>query len=315
MTPLVSVVIPAYNSSRTIGPTIQSILNQTFSDLEVVVVDDGSKDNTVEIAKKFGERIHCFVQENKGAAAARNRGLSEAKGEYVAFLDSDDLWLPNKLEVQLDVLKKNPNIDAVQCGVYLVNDALQVVGANSCDPSQDSLLDFLLFRNLAGIASTLLIRKEKMLALKGFGEDLVILEDWDFACRLARKGYLKSLPDFLVLYRQHPNNRSRNVDIHVQPGFISLRRLFSDPDLELSIRRNELKIWGRFFSMLAAGYFRNKEWQKGCYWTLRALKISPGMIKYFLGVPLKRFRQKVRSSQGVSFANILSYAVLERGNA
>ena len=312
MKPSVSVVIPAYNSASTLGPTIQSVLNQTFTDLEILVVDDGSKDNTIEIAKKFGERVRCFVQGNKGAAAARNKGLSEARGRYVAFLDSDDLWLPNKLETQLSILENNPNIDAVQCGVYLVNDALQVVGANFCNPSQDSLLDFLLFRNLAGISSTLLIRKEKIIKLFGFREDLVILEDWDFACRLARTGCLKSLPDFLVLYRQHPKNRSRNVDIHVQPGFISLGRLFSDSHLESHILKNKAHIWGRFFSMLAAGYFRNREWQKGFYWALRAVKASPKMVGYFSGLPLKRFRQKLRKRQGHSFADILSYAVLQR---
>lgn len=315
MTPLVSIVVPAYNSERTIGSTIQSILNQTFTNLEVIVVDDGSKDNTIEIAKRFGDRVRCFSQGNKGAAAARNRGLFEAQGHYVAFLDSDDLWLPNKLEIQVAVLEKNPNIDAVQCSVYLVNDQLQVVGKNFCNSSQDSLLDFLLFRNLPGIASTLLIRREKMLELKGFGEDLVILEDWDFVCRLARKDCLKSLSDFLVLYRQHPENRSRNVGIHVQPGFTSLDRLFSDPCLEADVRKNKMKIWGRFFSMLAAGYFRNREWKKGFYWALRALRMSPGMVLFFLALPLKRLRQKLRNSQDISFADVLPFAVSERRNS
>lgn len=311
MRPLISVVIPAYNSGVTIASTIRSVLLQTCNDFEIIVVDDGSKDNTVTCAKALGERVRVVCQDNRGAAAARNRGLAEAKGDYVAFLDSDDLWLAKKLEMQLATLEKDKRVDAVQCGVYLVNNSLQVIGANDCDPSQDSLLDFLFFRNLAGISSTLLIRREKMLSLGGFDKDLVILEDWDFACRLAKHGSIKSLSDFLVLYRQHPNNRSRNVGIHIRPGFTSLERLFADPVLAPAIRKKESRIWARFFAMLAAGYFRNQEWGQGFHWARRAIKTSPGIIQYLAGLPIRRVRQSFRKYNGLSFSKEMPFAVLK----
>ena len=309
MAPTVSVVIPAHNKGSTIIPAIESVLHQTFSDLEIIVVDDGSTDDTRDRVKGFRHRVRYIHQERAGVSAARNRGIEESRGEFVSFLDGDDLWLPRKLELQLAALKRETHINAVQCSAYLVNNSLKVVDARLCSPAQDTLLDFLLFRNLPGFGSTLLARRSCIEALGGFGTDLVILEDWDMACRLARSGALRSLPDFLVLYRQHPGNRSRNVDIHIEPGFRSLGRLFSDPTLDPAIRAQEARIWARFYAMLAGGYIQNRQWQQGLHWAWRAMRTSPRVAAYMAGLPIRRMRRALDSPQRISFANELSFAV------
>lgn len=306
----VSVVIPAYNAEATIGPTIESVLRQTVQKIEIIVVDDGSSDGTQQEVKRFGHQVRYIHQERSGVSAARNRGIGEAHGEWVAFLDGDDVWLPRKLERQLEVLSREPSLDAVQCSVHLVNDQLQVVDSRPCTPAQDTWLDFLLFRNLPGLGSTLLARKCRLEALGGFGIDLVILEDWDLACRLARTDSLRSVPEFLVLYRQHPGNRSRVVEIHEEPGFRSLGRLFADPTLPAAIRSEAARIWARFYSMLAGGYIQHGQWHRGLYWTWRALRTSPKVCPYFAGMPLRRLRRILTARRRLSLADQLSFAVL-----
>lgn len=307
--PTVSVVIPAHNKGSTIMSAIESVLHQTFTDLEIMVVDDGSTDDTWKRVNEFGNHVRYIRQESAGVSAARNRGIQESRGELVSFLDGDDLWLPRKLEVQLAAFLREPGIDAVQCSAYLVNNSLQIVEARWCDPSRDSLRDFLLFRNLPALGSTLVVRRDRLVALGGFGTDLVILEDWDIACRLARSGTLRSIPDFLVLYRQHPGNRSRNVVIHVEPGFRSLGRLFSDPTLDPAIRAQEARIWSRFYAMLAGGYLQNRQWQQGMRWAWQAMRTSPWVGAYIAGVPIRYVRRVVASRRGISFADELSCAV------
>ena len=291
MPPSVSVVIPSHNKGGTIVQAIESVLHQTIPVLEILVVDDGSSDDTADRVKRFGAPVRYIRQEQSGVSTARNRGIAEARGDWVGFLDGDDLWLPRKLERQCQALEREPHLDAVQCSVHLVNDALRVVEDRACQPAQDTLLDFLLFRNLPGLGSTLLARKRRLEALGGFGADLVILEDWDIACRLARTDSLRSLPEFLVLYRQHAGNRSRVVDIHVEPGFLSLGRLFADPALPPAIRAQEARIWARFYTMLAGGYFQQRQWKPGVSWAWRAIRTSPYVASYFAGLPARRLRR------------------------
>jgi glycosyltransferase involved in cell wall biosynthesis len=117
----ISVVIPTYNSAAYLPAAIDSAFNQTLPPFEIVVIDDGSIDNTVEVLKPYEVRIRYIFQENKGPAAARNRGIAEANGDLIAFLDSDDVWLPEKLELQVPVLTENPKIGLVHSDFFLLD--------------------------------------------------------------------------------------------------------------------------------------------------------------------------------------------------
>lgn len=304
----VSVIIPVFNGSSTLAAAIESVRRQTYPDHEIIVVDDGSTDGTAEIAKAFSD-VRYIRQENRGVGAARNRGVAEARGQYVAFLDADDLWLRKKLEIQLEILRVEPGIDAVQCSAYLVDERLRVVDARWCTPAHDSCLDYLLLRNLPSVGSSAVIRRARLEALGGFATDLVAIEDWDLVCRLARHGRFKSIPDVLVLYRQHGTNRSRNVDAHIDAGHRLLGRFFADRSLDPVLRRQEARVWARFYAMLAGGYLHYGQWRAALAWAWRAVWTAPGVSGYLAAMPLRRLRRRRLLRQNLSFAEELSFAM------
>lgn len=310
--PTVSVAIITYNKVDTIGAAIESVLRQTYQDFEILVVDDGSTDGTADRVRAYGERVRLFEKTNGGTGSARNLGTAEARGRYVAFLDGDDLWLPQKLERQMAAFAREPDLLAVQCSAYCVDNALHVLEIRTCDPRLDSLPNVLLFRNLPAFASTVVIRRDALLTLGGFSTDLVILSDWDMACRLARRGTLRSVPDPLVLYRHYPSNQSINVEIHIESGTRSLTRFFAEPTLDLAIRAQEAGVWARFYAMLAGGYVRNRQWSHGVRWSWKALRTSPTVAPYLAGMPLRRLRKALTVSRNArrSFADTLPFAVL-----
>src|SRR5256885_14948309 len=121
--PAVSVVIPAHNAAPWLGDTVRSVLAQTYRDFEVIVVNDGSTDSTGTVTASFGQRIRCVEQPNQGLPAARNTGIRHARGDWIAFLDADDLWLKDKLERQMSVLTEAQNLTWVYCDAYMFDDA------------------------------------------------------------------------------------------------------------------------------------------------------------------------------------------------
>jgi glycosyltransferase involved in cell wall biosynthesis len=290
--PLVSVVIPAFNAARTLGASIESALAQTLRSLEIIVVDDGSTDSTVAVARSF-ERVGVVVvsQTNAGAAAARNAGLRIARGRYVALLDADDLWLKEKLEVQLRYLEAVPGCHAVQCGAFHVDDELNVTSVHPCRDTGNALVESLLFQNLPAFLSALVADRKRMLDLGMFDTSLEILEEWDMALKMSRFCGMRSVPDPLVKYRWHAGNRHRNVGIHVVPGHRVLERLFADPSLPSEVRRLRRRAYSTFYRTLAGGYYLRGSYIEFLYWGARALVLDPGQLIYMAGMPLRRWRR------------------------
>lgn len=294
--PAVSVVIVTYNKADTLAAAVESVLRQTVRDFEILVVDDGSTDDTAARIRPYLGRVRYLPKPNGGTGSARNLGIAEAKGKIIAFLDGDDLWLPRKLEVQLEAFRREPGIAAVQCGAYCVDSQMKVLEERRCHPSKDTLMDFLLFHNLPAFSSAVAIRREVLESIGGFGTDLVILSDWDMACRIARAGTLRSVPELLVLYRHYPNNQSRDVGIHLEPGERSMARFFSDPTLDPAVRARAPQVRARFYAMLAGGYFRNRDWAQAFNWTGKALRTSPGVLPYVSGLPLRLARRLLQTT-------------------
>lgn len=290
---LVSVIIPAYNAERTLEATVRSALVQTWRNLEVIIVDDGSKDNTLERARAIkDERVSVLTRPNGGVAAARNTGIRAAQGKYVALLDADDLWVPHKLERQLMVLENEPNVFAVQAGATFVDDAMNVLSQRPCQPSADALLETLLFQNMPNNMSTLVITRHKFDEMGYFDEELTILEEWDMAIKVARFCNLVSVEEPLSLYRVHTGNRSRNIGIHIRPGFLVLDRLFADPTLPAHIRRRRRRIYGTFYRMLAGGYFNTKQYASFARWTLKSLMSDFSQLGYMFQMPSRRLQRR-----------------------
>jgi glycosyltransferase involved in cell wall biosynthesis len=217
--PLVSVVIPAYNRAATIAAAIESVLRQTWGDFELIVVDDASTDGTAAAAAQVEDpRVRLIANpRNLGAAGARNAGVAEARGTWIAFQDSDDEWLPGKLEKQMARLAANPDFLGAYCGLLTVGglDArpgerteLRYVPDPSVKPAEGDIVEPLLERNMIS-TQTLVVRRDIFLALGGFDDTTTPIEDWDFALRLAARGPIAFVDEPLVHQRFSPNSISR----------------------------------------------------------------------------------------------------------
>lgn len=162
----ISMIIPAYNAEQTIRETIQSVLEQTFSDFEIIVIDDGSNDRTSDIIQKIADpRLKCFSYTNGGSSVARNRGISHAKGEFIAFLDADDLWTPDKLELQIEALQKHPEAGVAYSWTYFLYENKHLSYADTSSFYEGDVYAELLIKNFLHNGSNPLIRKQAIDAI------------------------------------------------------------------------------------------------------------------------------------------------------
>lgn len=210
--PVISVIIPVYNGAKTIEETVRSILNQTFQDFEIIIINDGSKDETLEaIDRIFDPRVRVYSYPNSGQGASRNRGLSQAKGEYIAFLDADDLWTPNKLEAQLTALQANPKAGVAYSWTDFIDEWGNFLRPGSHLNISGDVYPHLLLTNILENGSNPLIRREAIDRIGQFDASLPPAEDWDFYLRLAAVYPFVVVPHPQILYRVYANSSSTNV--------------------------------------------------------------------------------------------------------
>ena len=198
----VSVIIPTFNRAHTLCRAVNSVLNQTFRDLEVIIVDDDSKDNTEEILRKFNDPRVVYVKHksNRGAGAARNTGIKNAEGKYIAFLDSDDEWLPVKLEKQLKKIEQaNNRVGLVYTGFSVLSENGRKI-LDWTPKIEGKVFDRLLEGNYLGTTSTVLLRRECFDEVGFFDESLKSCQDWDMWIRVAKKYEFRCIPEPLVKY-------------------------------------------------------------------------------------------------------------------
>ena len=213
--PLVSIIIPTYNRASLLCRAIDNILEQTWKHIELIIVDDGSTDDTLQRLRSYGDRIRVVTQPNRGPAVARNRGLAIARGEIVAFQDSDDLWKPTKLERQVQLMERlGPTVPCCLSNMDLgfirgrKQTSFSYAGIQLRD--QEGL-----WTNVAEVLATRFvffnqaaaIRKSILEKLGGFDETLIYLEDYDLSLRLALQGPWVVIRDPLVLYGNDADNR------------------------------------------------------------------------------------------------------------
>ncbi|MGL5941456.1 MAG: glycosyltransferase family 2 protein [Waterburya sp.] len=233
----VSVIIPAYNGDRYIGEAINSILAQTYNDYEIIVVDDDSTDNTAQVVQKYGDQIQYYSQTNQGVAASRNLGLSVAKGEYIAFLDQDDLFLPQKLLTQVTLLEKNPSLGIANSGWQIVDQQGQIQAA--VEPwkkiPQLNLADLIIWKPV--FLGAMLFRHSWLKRLGGFDTTLEQTPDVDLVLRLAALGCTAAwVEQTTVKYRQHDGNASKNTLLQAQELDQILARFFTQDNLSPEIK-------------------------------------------------------------------------------
>jgi glycosyltransferase involved in cell wall biosynthesis len=206
----VSTIIPVYNGEKFIAQTIDSVLTQTYASIELIVVNDGSTDSTSDVLKKYEGRIICFDQVNSGGGAARNAGLAVARGKYVAFLDADDQWVPEKIEKQVCVMEANPHLGFVCSGSYVVDAADNILGEWCRRPKNlQETFEALYDRNFV-LNLTVMARRDCLMEVGGSDPALRISFDYDLWLRLAKKFPFKYLCEPLARYRVHSAGLSRN---------------------------------------------------------------------------------------------------------
>ena len=233
--PLISVIIPAYNSGEFIAHAINSVLNQTFQNFEIIVVDDGSIDNTVNIIEELAinEKRICLVKQNHlGLAATRNKGIEFSKADLLAFLDSDDLWHKDKLFLQIKYLKRFPEAGFVSCLSRVIDKSGEFTGLSCGDVLNGGVYKKVLERNGVSNGSTVLIKKKCFDLTGTFDTSLKYCEDWDMWIRLSRFFPLVTINKTLVGYRRCKNAMTRNYDELSKFGEIVLEKNFKlDKDL------------------------------------------------------------------------------------
>jgi glycosyltransferase involved in cell wall biosynthesis len=210
--PLISVVIPVFNGEKTIKETIDSVLKQTFTDFELLVINDGSQDLTVEVVEKIQDsRIQVYSYPNAGLAASRNRGIDRSTGEYIAFIDADDLWTPDKLEAQFNALKSHPEAAVAYSWTDYIDEYSQFLGKGGHITVNGNIYPHLLLTDLLENGSNPLIRKQAFIEVGNFDESLSAAEDWDMLLRLAIRYHFIAVSSPQVLYRISSNSMSFNV--------------------------------------------------------------------------------------------------------
>lgn len=226
--PLVSVVIAVHNGRRYLEETLRSVRAQTHPAVELIVVDDGSSDGSRELVRTVAPQAELIAQANQGVSTARNRGLAASRGDYVAFLDQDDVWHPQHVEAQLRAFEQEPERGAVVCpfvfwrpGADGRHDAAETLwpaqlleDANTPDPAFDGWLYHQFLWDCWALTSATLLRRDAVVAAGGFDETLPYSEDWDLWLRLSRAHRFVLLPGPPVLYRQHAVQGSRSVRTH-----------------------------------------------------------------------------------------------------
>lgn len=278
--PLVSVIIPAYNASRYIVSTIQSVLNQSYKYFELIIIDDGSKDNTAELVKTFtDERIRYFYQLNQGVSVARNTGITKANGDYIAFLDADDIWRSENLEVKLNYLKKNP-IDFVFGDVQLMDDSGAPLDQYLIGIKEDFLHYALLWDRcvIPNPSSNLLIKKSCFSNLNiKFDPLFSTAADQDFVFYLCRYFKGMRISEILVQYRNANNSMSKNIAL-MEKDHIAVYKKASRNMLFHSFWFKQRCFSNLYYTLGGSWFKEGKDKLRGIYYITYSIVIYPPHI-------------------------------------
>jgi len=288
--PLVSVVIPNYNYGRYLAQAIESVLGQSYPNVEVLVVDDGSMDDSSAVLQRYAHRVRWFQQQRQGVSAARNCGIRESRGEFIAFLDADDVWHPQKLARQMAQIT-HPAIGLVCCGLQCIDTEGRLLGISVAGRSGNVLKEIALLRwpGAPGLGSTAVIRKACFDRIGMFDVELSTSADWDLWRRLSCHYDTAMVHESLVSYRVHHVSMHRNVDLFKCDMLRAFTRMFADPDAA-EIHPLRRQCYGHLYLVLSGSYFHAGQWGKSLAYALRSLLIWPPSLLYLLTFPIRRLR-------------------------
>jgi glycosyltransferase involved in cell wall biosynthesis len=254
----VSAVIPVYNGELYVGEAISSVLGQTEPPLECLVIDDGSTDNTAEAVRGFGSDVKYVRVEHGGVSNARNHGIRLARGELMAFLDHDDVWVPAKLERQIHALHIQPEAKAAVCAMQVVDVSGATVRLQSFNTTvpESVITGMVTFdgTDIPSINSCAVVRRDWLLENGGYDTSLSTCADWDLLMRLLLDGGIAYVDEPLARYRKHDSNMSNNIASIERDMVYAFTKAFADPRMPADVRAERRHAYGRMYRMLAGSY-------------------------------------------------------------
>lgn len=301
--PLVSIVIPMYNAQDWIDGLLESIMRQTYQNIEIVLVDDGSTDASGEIVSRFSKRnsgieMRVILQENSGVSEARNEGVRQSSGELLAFVDSDDIWMAEKIERQVrEIIRQNAS--AVSCSYAIFRDSdLQVLDVIHPIWSLGGVRNWLFFRSYGGLlSSTLLLKKETFYQAGPFRTDLSLSADIEFAWRLLKVTSVTSMDEPLVGYRLRPNQMHKLPDLLLSES----QRMIEIVDV-LKIPKFQKIYFSNLNLRLFLYRVQDRDLKSGWSFLTRALRLNPWeVLRTSLRISIQRVQRKLKFFEKKSF--------------
>jgi glycosyltransferase involved in cell wall biosynthesis len=279
--PRVSVIIPLYNQAKYVCEAIKSVLNQSYGNYEIIVVDDGSTDNGREVVTAFGNQVRYLWQENQGLGGARNTGICHAQGEFIGLLDSDDSWLPNFLEMMVQLADQSPKAAVYYCsaqGMDGKGNELPEIFGRSVYPS-DSLYHQLLRADFL-IPSTILMRRAVVIDAGLFEQKNRTIhgcEDWDLWLRIAPEHEFIGTKACLVRYRLHSQSMSTNPSVMQQAVRAVIEKHFGPDDEQWQSWSIEKKraYGGVYRNHIITSVQRQNDWRSAEVYMYKALQVDP----------------------------------------
>jgi glycosyltransferase involved in cell wall biosynthesis len=286
---IVSVIIPAYNAGKYIEETILSALNQTYSNIEVIIVNDGSQDDTAEKVNAFKDnRLRIINQSNSGVSAARNTGYENATGMYICFLDSDDVYAPDNIQEKKVFLDKNPNIGLVHSNMEVIDENSNKTG-EVMSGRDGNVLDQLLLWDLCVIPtpSSTMIRREVLEIIGLFNEQLSNNADQELFFRIAAKYRIGKIDKSLVKYRKHALNMHNNINLLEKDSLLAYS-LAEKNDLFKSWWFKK-KCFAYMYYIIGNCFIRHeKNHKKGIYYLAKSIYTFPPILYFKLSKIVRR---------------------------
>lgn len=287
----VSVIIPTYNRETLIGRAIYSVLKQTYQDFEIIVVDDGSTDHTEDVIRQLQNKEKSITyiknKKNKGAAAARNTGIREAKGKYIAFQDSDDEWLPGKLEKQMKMFEKAPiEIGVIYTGFWRIERDKKVYIPSDKIIKKEGDIHLELLKGNFITTQSIVVRKECFRKAGMFDEDLPRLQDWELVLRLSKYYHFKCIDEPLLVSHHSPDSISANNEALIKAYELIINKHHLDFTKHKIILSKHMYFLGSFLCL-------NYNFSEGKKYLIEAVKKYPVNIKYLLKVFISFFGQDI----------------------
>ena len=282
--PQVSVIVPTYNQAPFVAATVESALAQTYPNVEIIVVNDGSTDDTQSVLAAYSGRIHYVYQENKGLSGARNTGFLASHGDYLLFLDSDDLIHPDKLALHMSLMETEPDFGLSYSAWQQIDESGAQILGEVRPNRQGQLLKELLLRRFFFFASATVIRRACLEEAGLFDESLRWGEDADMWLRLARAGYAFGYLDQpLLQYRIHAQSMTARVSPQQVQGWLAvLNKFFADPELPADVRALEAEAYAVLHYETAGRYYRQGALAPAQHHLDQAIRTCPALDEEWL---------------------------------